>query len=281
MGTEVVVGAAEPAELSAIQVLFERREEVFSRFRETSELSAVNRSDSTTLVVSELFASTVQTALRAASETGSLVDPTLGAAIAAAGYDRDHGVLVPDRRPAGPAGPGCRQTLRLSGCLLTRPAGVALDLNGVVKSLAVDAALALIGADGFVAAGGDIATRGEALVALPAGGSIRLLAGGMATSGTTRRRWLRGDGPQHHLIDPRTGRPSGSRWTEVTVAAGSCLAADVAAKAAFLLDEQGPVWLDERGLPGRFVAGCEIVCNDSWHQAGLTERERGEAGRCS
>ncbi len=151
--------------------------------------------------------------------------------------------------------------------MLSRPRGVVLDLNGVVKALAVDDALALIGGDGFVAAGGDIATRGETLVALPAGGAIWLLAGGMATSGTTRRRWLRGDGLQHHLIDPATGRPSRSRWTEVTVAAGSCLAADVAAKAAFLLDERGPSWLDERGLPGRFVAGSDILVNDAWRRA--------------
>ena len=33
----------------------------------------------------------------------------------------------------------------------------------------------------------------------------------------------------------------------------SCLGADVAAKAAFLLGAAGPAWLDVRGIPGRFV----------------------------
>jgi thiamine biosynthesis lipoprotein len=76
---------------------------------------------------------------------------------------------------------------------------------------------------------------------------------------------MRAGSRQHHLIDPRTGRPSGSPWSEVTVAAGSCLAADVAAKAAFLRGLDGPDWLDERGLPGRFVgAGGEIVCTREW-----------------
>ena len=70
--------------------------------------------------------------------------------------------------------------------------------------------------------------------------------------------------PQHHLIDPATGRPSRSPWTEVTVAAGSCVGADVAAKAAFLLGADGPEWLDERGLPGRFAAGRAIVVNEAW-----------------
>jgi thiamine biosynthesis lipoprotein len=72
---------------------------------------------------------------------------------------------------------------------------------------------------------------------------------------------------QHHLIDPRTGRPSTSRWVEVTVAAGSCVEADVAAKAAFLLSADGPAWLDERGLPGRFRGEDEIVVNGAWRDA--------------
>ena len=91
------------------------------------------------------------------------------------------------------------------------------------------------------------------IVALPGNGSVRLDAGGIATSGSSRRRWMRGGAEQHHLIDPATGRPARVPWDEVTVAAGTCAAADVAAKAAFLLGWDGPVWLDERGLPGRFL----------------------------
>ena len=83
---------------------------------------------------------------------------------------------------------------------------------------------------------------------------MRLVSGGLATSGKTKRRWFRGGEEQHHLIDPSTGRPSMSSWDEVTVCGTSCLVADVAAKAAFLLGEDGPSWLDERGLPGRFLA---------------------------
>jgi hypothetical protein len=39
----------------------------------------------------------------------------------------------------------------------------------------------------------------------------------------------------------------------------------VAAKAALLIGESGPAWLDARGLAGRFVAmSGEVTCNDSW-----------------
>ncbi|MDQ2910185.1 MAG: FAD:protein FMN transferase, partial [Actinomycetota bacterium] len=128
-----------------------------------------------------------------------------------------------------------------------------------------DDALRLLGGPGFVSAGGDLATRGEIDVALPRGATVRLVSGGLATSGRTRRRWLRGGEEQHHLLDPVTGRPAGGPWEEVTVCGASCLAADVAAKAAYLRGDDGPRWLDERGLPGRFVgAGGTVHENLRW-----------------
>ena len=168
--------------------------------------------------------------------------------------------------------PGTWRSVSLTGRLLSRPRGTLLDLNGVVKGLVVDEALRLLPERSFVSAGGDLATSGEVVVGLPGGGAVRLESGGLATSGKTGRRWLRGGVEQHHLIDPRTGRPSGSHWDEVTVAASSCLSADVAARAAFLLSEDGPAWLDERGLPGRFLADGTAFENDAWRLALSSER---------
>ena len=266
MGVEVVVGRADTAESTAVEHLLREWESTFSRFRPDSELSAVNASTGETLVVSPLFACVLRTALWAARVTDGLVDPTVGAAMVAAGYDRDLSLLGRDDRLPGDPTPGSWRSLRLAGRVLSRPRGVVLDLNGVVKGLAVDEAVARL-RRGFVSAGGDLATKSELEAGLPDGGAVRVLGGGLATSGTTRRRWVRGGVEEHHLVDPRTGSPSTSRWEQVTVAAASCLAADVAAKAAFLRSEDGPSWLDERGLPGRFVAGGKIVLNDAWRRA--------------
>ena len=115
-----------------------------------------------------------------------------------------------------------------------------LDLNGVVKGQTVDDALDLLG-DGWVSAGGDIATTVPLVVGLPGGDAINLERGGLATSSVARRAWRRGGVRQHHLIDPSTGLPSTSPWRDVTVAAQSCYVADVAAKAALLLGAGGPV----------------------------------------
>ncbi len=154
----------------------------------------------------------------------------------------------------------------MSGLLVRRPAGVRLDLNGVVKGRAVDDALALLEGPGFVSAGGDLAARGELVVALPGEGTVTLRSGALATSGITTRSWQRlGGGLAHHLIDPATGAPSDSRWECVTVCAATCLAADVAAKTAFLLGDEGPAWLERRGLQGSFVASDgEILLAGGW-----------------
>jgi thiamine biosynthesis lipoprotein ApbE len=156
--------------------------------------------------------------------------------------------------------------------LRTEP--VVLDLNGVVKGRTVDDALALVG-EGWVSAGGDLATTTSVVVGLPGGDTITLYRGGLATSSTAHRAWRRGAEAQHHLIDPATGRPARTPWRDVTVAAQNCVAADVAAKAALLLGTAGPSWLDRRGLAGRFVdANGAVHLNESWRQATVEPARR-------
>jgi FAD:protein FMN transferase len=253
MGCEVVVRGGGPGQQGAAERLFRDRERVFSRFIHDSELNRVNARSGRPTLVSELFAATVDVALQASRETDGLVDPTLGGAIEAAGYTRDFAELGPDPRPPGPAS-GPRPVV-VAGRIVGLPEGAVLDLNGVVKSLAVDDALALLTGEASVSAGGDVAARGPLTVALPGGDLVELRRGALATSGRTKRRWLRAGEIQHHLIDPRTGRPSRTPWTEVTACGATCVAADVAAKAGFLLGDEGPCWLEARDIPARFVRG--------------------------
>jgi len=265
MGCEVVVGGATPSELRAIEGLFAESDRVFSRFRPDSELNRVNRSAGRFVAVSPLFAQTLAVALHAARETEGLVDPTLGAALEAAGYDLDFASLAPVEEPHRTAPPGAWRSVLLIGCRVGLPRGLRLDLNGVVKSLAVDDALKLLSGPGFVSAGGDVAARGGLTVALPDGEAVWLRQGALATSSSAKRRWTRNGEVQHHLIDPTTGRPSASLWEQVTACGASCLAADIAAKAGFLLGEDGPGWLDRRRIPARFLsARGSATANESW-----------------
>ncbi len=100
--------------------------------------------------------------------------------------------------------------------------------------------------------------------------------GALATSGTSKRSWIRGGELQHHLIDPRTGRARDLRpGRQVTACGATCLAADVAAKAGFLLGRTAPSWLDARGIPARFVdRRRSATVNDPW------QRSMREAAAC-
>ncbi len=262
MGCEIVLPDGAP--LDGVRALFEDRDRRFSRFLQTSELNRVNAAPLGLMLVSEDFASMLSLAFDAASATGGRVTPAVGGAITAAGYDRDFAGLPLDGDAVEPVAVQSLESIRLRGRMLLRSAPTLLDLNGVVKGRTVDDALALVGS-GWICAGGDIATKVPLDVGLPGGGSVRLTAGGLATSSVARRSWVRGGVVQHHLIDPASGRPAVARWRDVTVAAGSCLAADVAAKAALLQGDAGPAWLDARGLAGRFVGhDGDVICSNAW-----------------
>ncbi|HST18065.1 MAG TPA: FAD:protein FMN transferase [Gaiellaceae bacterium] len=265
MGCAVEV--SDDAAVDDARRLFDERDRRFSRFRPDSELSRLNRVPAGASLVSEEFSRMLGHALGAARSTGGLVTPTIGAAITGAGYDADFDLLPTDGAPVAAVEAPPVGAISLRGRLLVRAVPIELDLNCVVKGATVDDALALLGG-GFVAAGGDVATSAPLVVGLPGGGAVTLQRGGLATSSVAIRRWRRGGALQHHLIDPSTGRPAEVPWRDVTVSAASCLAADVAAKAALLLGHAGPSWLDRRGLAGRFVdydGGVHL--NETWRQA--------------
>ena len=246
MGVDVLVSGANSDVRRDIELLFAEHDRVFSPFRSDSELSDVNRRAGRFVAVSALFAETLALALQAARQTDGMVDPTVSG------------------RPLG-AGPrhwrlGIWRDIRLHERLVLVPHGVTLDLNGVVKGLSVDRAFALLADGGYVSAGGDLRTHAPLDVSLPGEGLVRLHAGALATSGTTKRGF--------HLIDARTGRPCESPWREVSACGATCLDADVAAKAGFLAGAAGPRWLDERGIPARFVGrDGHVQANDAWRSA--------------
>ncbi|MEU8495084.1 FAD:protein FMN transferase [Pseudonocardia alni] len=92
------------------------------------------------------------------------------------------------------------------------------------------------------------------LVAMEDGGSVVAVRdGGLATSGTTRRRWHRDGLDRHHVVDPRTGLPTAGPWRTVSVAAASCLDANTAATAALVRGADAADWLVGLDLPARLV----------------------------
>ena len=188
-------GGTTDDEFAAVRELFEQWDATFSRFRPDSELNRINADPSPVALLSRTFAYALREALAAAVTTNGLVDPTLGAALEAAGYDRDFDLLHDDDDcPPGPPSPGRWRSLRLGGRLLSRPPSLVLDLNGVVKSLAVDDALRLLSGGGFVSAGGDIAVSKETTTSVtsmrtPVRESVASVPTASRLATSAQRRW--------------------------------------------------------------------------------------------
>jgi FAD:protein FMN transferase len=248
MGTtvEALLEADAPdghAALLGVEAEFERLESILSRFRPDSDLSELNRRGR--IEDAPDLARVVELALAAREETGGRFDPTIHDALVAAGYDRTFADVPSD----GPSNLVTRCYLgswgaRVDGDSVELERGVRLDLGGIGKGYAVDRAVATLAGLGpcLVNAGGDLAVAGlpsagswAVSVDTPAGPlTLGLTAGGLATSGRDRRRWIRGGEERHHLIDPASGCPAESGWLRVTVAAPTAVAAEVAAKDIFL-----------------------------------------------
>jgi thiamine biosynthesis lipoprotein len=253
-----------------------------SRFRPDSELSELNRHAGEAVHVGPLLFESVVLALRIAARTGGLVDPTVGASLRLAGYDRTFSeVRLRDGthfRPSWAEVAGWRSvSLDDRARTIRVPAGVELDLGATAKALAADrAAAAAAGATGsgvLVGLGGDFAVAGGApangwpvrieddhAAPLDGGGPVVSVAqGGLATSGTRVRRWTTTGGELHHIFDPRTGRPAVTRWRTVSVVAASCVEANAASTAAIVLGDDATGRLARERLPARLVTGDGVV----------------------
>lgn len=267
MGTTVTVRLDHPdADALTAQVgeMFQQWEATLSRFRPESELSGLNARAGSPTRVSPLLGRVLGAALCAARATGGVFDPTLGRQMVSAGYATS--ITIPSgaglrRAPARPGGGWRDIVLDHSASTARIPEGVAVDLGGIAKGMAVDAAVTLLTAAGvrhaLVDAGGDMRVVGLHGAGWPVGLTdvpgqfLTLRDGALATSSTARRRWKVAGVEHHHLIDPRSGAPARSGAWSVSVAGRTCEHAEVAAKCALILGPvDGAVFLARHGLAG-------------------------------
>lgn len=270
-GTTARVVVTEPSALPAARVLIESMlseiDLACSRFRPDSELMAAGRS-SGPVQVSPLLSTLVEVALRAARESDGAVDPTVGSALCALGYDRDLSTVDVDGSTVTVTIAGWR-SVKLVGNTLTLPKGAVLDLGATAKAFAADCCARLVvdalDTGVLVSLGGDIATGGPApengwqilvqdrdddpscVVTMPAGKAI-------ATSSTRSRQWRRGDRLLHHILDPRTCQPAPRIWRCVTVVADNCTDANTLTTAALARSADALAMLRDHAVPARLVA---------------------------
>ncbi len=261
--------------LDFIRTFVAECEQRFSRFRQDSELNALNRSAGHWFSASSELFDVVWQAYGLHQSTGGLFDPSILAALQAAGYDRS----MDEIRQAGgllDAPTGYREPWQRPPFEQTRfdherrairlPEGVRIDLGGIAKGWTAEraaAALSKFTPACAVSAGGDMV-----LIGLPEGQNawqvsledprdpqltlavLNLPPGALATSAVTKRRWVQGGEQRHHIIDPRSGLPAGPAWLSVSVFTQTAARAEGFAKALLIGGPEAAA-----RMPGlRFVA---------------------------
>jgi FAD:protein FMN transferase len=250
-------------------------DEACSRFRPDSELRRLERDGGgRPTPVSPLLYGALEAACAVAERTAGIVDPTIGSALVAHGYDRDFADVVPDGAEVASARPApgwWRIALDPGSRTVAVPPGVHVDLGSTGKAFAADRSARRIatalGCGVLVNLGGDVAVSGpapldgwgvgiastSAIAPEDVDEVVALWRGGLASSGTTARAWTRGGRRVHHIIDPWTGAVAPSTWSLVSVLAPSCLEANGWSTAAVVWGDDAPGNLAGHGLAARLV----------------------------
>jgi thiamine biosynthesis lipoprotein len=248
---------------ATIQALLDDAESTLSRFRDDSELSALNRDPRPAVPASPLMRQLARAVRWAGARSGGLVDATLLTELEDQGYAASrkgaapaplHQALAaaPARRSATSSESRGWTRIAVDRARIIRPPGLKLDSGGLGKGLAADLAAATLPAGvrfsisccGDLAIGGPHGKPWEIAVAGVDDGSevhrLWLQAGGVATSGIHNRLWQRPDGSfAHHVLDPATGEPAWTGLVAATAVAQDAVEAEVLAKIA-LLSGPGP-----------------------------------------
>ena len=230
---------------------FELAEEAMSRFRDSSELTALNRAAGTDVVAhpSVRLRHALTAADRAHRITAGRFDPRVLVDLDRLGYP---GATL-DRSGSTEPRDGARsredrvvERVGRDGLTIARP----IDLGGIGKGLALRWAAAILARRGardfLLEAGGDLVARGrdpdgvrwQIGVEDPAGDDdlavIAVSDLAVATSSIRVHRWSVDGRVVHHLLDPRTGEPADGGLVAVTVVGPDPAWAEVWSKVLFL-----------------------------------------------
>jgi thiamine biosynthesis lipoprotein len=283
----VVVGASSEL-LEQAKADITHLERCWSRFLPDSDISRLNNAGGSPLRVDPATVVLLRAMVEGWRATAGAFDPTLLAPLVGLGYAASwHDPAAVTSLPSGASPRSNLDELLFDAGrnAAVAPTGLCLDPGGIGKGLAADLVVGRLldaGADGAsVSIGGDVCVRGAA--PQPGGwlvgvadpnddsaevGQLAMTAGGVATSGTFRRRWQASDGELvHHLLDPGTGRPTHHQReiVAVTVIAGSAAWAEVWTKAAMVRGGAVLPALDQLGLGAQLTyADTTTETNRAW-----------------
>jgi thiamine biosynthesis lipoprotein len=278
---EVAVVATETAARAAAaaaeaEVL--RIERKYSRYRDDSAVTAINRAAGATAVeIDDETAQLLHTADLLYGASHGLFDITSGVLRRAWNFTDQR---VPTEHELASVLPliNWAAVEREDNRVRLPQRGMELDFGGFGKEYAVDRATQAVqqcGIDaGYVNLGGDIRVLGSRPDATPWVFGIRhprndadviatipVTAGALATSGDYER-YFESDGKRYcHVLNPRTGRPV-TYWRSVSVLAPNAVLAGSFCTIAMLFEANGLQLLQESGLPFLAVDAAGRIWHD-------------------
>jgi thiamine biosynthesis lipoprotein len=269
--TRVVVIDAPHASLGLAEERLRSLERSWSRFLPDSDISRLNAMPDTWVPVDPATITLIDKMKEAGELTDGRYDPTFLHELVTTGYDRS---IDDATRVSVMIDLPCLNhriadvCIDLAATSVSLPRGMAIDPGGIGKGLAGDLVVAELlrsGARGaLVSIGGDIAAGGvgptgdgwvvDVADPFSEAGPLATLAvsnGGVATSSTRTRRWVRDGVARHHVIDPTSGTMSLTDLAAVTVVAGAGWRAEAHATAALLCGSAGAIaYMNAHGVSG-------------------------------
>lgn len=249
-----------------------------SRTREDSDLYRLNHADGAACEVSEDTYAAIEAAVQFAEWTGGAFDPTMAPLTDLWGINTDHAHVPAQAEIDAALTHVGYQNIELFGNNQVRLLnGAQLDLGGIGKGFATDAAAAMLdGTQGVLATlGGNIGAYGENPnrdsgnwvvgiadpddnAAFIATVEVRDLS--VVTSGDYERYFEQDGKRYHHICDPATGYPADSGLRSVTVIDESSTRADALTTALFVMGlEEGMAFCEQNDIVAVFVTADKQV----------------------
>ncbi|MFA7209573.1 MAG: FAD:protein FMN transferase [Parcubacteria group bacterium] len=282
MGTDVSVeiidgGASADGCLRNVEKIFSGNENIFSRFREDSELAMLNRNLGKEVRVSDKMYEVLELCVKFYGLSEGYFDPRVLANLEKIGYDKDfraNDLNSKEDRQIGleKINRDLQEDLVLP---VGQPAGEKtvlirrrIDTTGIAKGYSVDEAARYLKKEGFknfmVDAGGDMFASGVdgkneswqiGIEGMDDGDFVlKLDDEGIATSGISRKRWQIGGKKFHHLVNPKAPENFSFDIKTVTVIAEKTVEADGRAKVLVIMGrEEGLRFANENNIKALFL----------------------------
>lgn len=217
--------------------VFQALEQHFSIYSGKSEISFINHHSGKTVKTTGQMLELVQYAIELAKDTNGIFNPLVGIATSKNGQDKKidahsfHDIKIDPQHS-----------------IICIPAGTALDLNSLVKGLAIDEAMACLHEDNaMIEAGGDILVKGlppcfnswQIGIRNPQDPAkiitvIKLRSGAVCTSGGYFRKEQAREENRFHLINPQNNLEQNIA-ASMTVVAPTARQADSLSTAAYFM----------------------------------------------